>query len=254
MPKSPTTKLSYLARVRAAAEQLHALATAKTDAYRQAQLSSIDWALVADEFDSVVAKYENSVERYASRVIQGLQSITISYKASVEMELAMADLELHLVYFELADVDRAIAATWGDMRDEWAEARGLLVQIGQITSLSALRTAFEEKQARHRKLNRFSIAYRDGWPVSNTSKGVKAVLSVSKLSRQKKVDALLIHCKQDWQSTSSVLKQTLQALGIPETLSALAELAFELPVSVLEDVIELKGTAAMWQDSEIRRI
>lgn len=250
MSKSPTTKLSHLNRVRAAAEQLRALASAKPAEYRL----DIDWTLVAAEFDSVVARYETAIERYTSRVIQGLQSILISYKASVEMERAMADLESHLADFEPADVDRAIAATWADMRDEWAEARGLLVQIGQITSLSALRTAFEEKRARHRKLSRFSIAYRDGWPVSNTSKGVKAVLSVIKLSRQKKVDALLNHCTQDWQSTSSVLKLTLQALGIPETLPALAELAFELPVSVLEDVIELKGTAAMWQNNEIRRI
>lgn len=257
-------KPSYLKRLQVAAEQLRGLATAKTDTYRQAQLASIDWELIGDEFDSVVGRYESAIERYAYKVIRELQSIAISYMASVEMELSMADLDEHAADFEPAEVDSAIAEVWTTLHDALAESRGIILALPPITSRVALRRAFEARQATHRALDRASYAYRDGWPVAVLD-GVESVLAVAALPTDDKAAAVAADCgSSGWQSTWCVLRKTLRgrlskAVSVQASLEPamplVAELAAALPAAIEQGLVAIKGANANeWHRTEIRRL
>jgi len=246
---------AYRLRVEAAADQLHALATAKTDAYRQAQLASIDWQLVADEFASVAGRYAGSVERYASRAIANLAEKLITYRDSVDLGLAMSDLEAHLVDFDPSEVDDDdIAQAWENSVDELDIARGIVRNIEPIRTLEALRVAAGEKLAVHRKLDQKSAAYRAGWSVLYTDQAIDDLLWVESLPMDEKVDALLAAVTAEWKKTSLVLVRVALTLNRTVSEAVLAELSRAISVAAEAGRIEVSGDIDLWDASELRSV
>lgn len=246
-------KSSYLARLRAAAEQLTALATAKTAAYRQAQLASIDWALVADEFESVVGRYECSIERYAGQIIRSLAQQTICYRDCVELHLALADLEAHLEDCEPDhDFDQDVAEAWEESVDALDIKRGLVRAMPPIQTLAQLRLATDEKLAAHRRLDQASVAYRSGWSLPYTKKAVEEVLHVATLATGARITILVAHCAPTWLPTEQVLNRAVCAMSLSGCDAVLAELASAIDAAAEAGYIEIRGAADSWQASELR--
>lgn len=243
----------FLTRLRAAAEQLNALATAKTEAYRQVQLASIDWALVANEFESVVGRYECSVERYAAKIIKNLSSLSISYRDCVVLQLAVADLEAHLGDFEPGhDFGDDIANAWEESIDTLDVARGLARRLDQISTLEQLRHAASEKLTLHRRLDRSSDAYHAGWPVLHTTNAVADLLLAAELSLDTTVATLLTCVERQWQSIATVLVKMALARGYTVSDAVLAELSAALSLAGQDGLVETRGHIDLWYDSEIR--
>lgn len=243
----------FLSRLRAAAEQLHALATAKTDAFRQAQLANIDWDLVADEFESVVGRYECSIERYAGQIIRNLCNRSICYQDCVDLQLALADLEAHLEDFEPGhDFGQDIAEAWEgnyDARDHW---HGLVRHLDPIKTLEQLRQATAEKLDMHRRLDQGSPAYRSGWSVPHSEKALAEVLLAATLATGARITVLMACCESTWQPSEQVLKRAASRAQLSICDAVLAEIAGVIDAAVEGGYIEIRGDAASWQGSEIR--
>lgn len=243
----------FLIRLRAAAEQLTALASARTEAYRQAQLATIDWALVANELESVVGRYECSVERYAAKIIKNLSSLSISYRDCVALQLAVAGLEAHLGDFEPGhDFGDDIETAWEESIDTLDVARGLARRLDQISTLEQLRHAASEKLTLHRRLVRSSDAYHAGWPVLHKPKAVADLLRAAELSLDASVATLLTCGERKWESIAKVLVKMALALGYTVSDAVLAELSAAVSLARHDGLVETRGHIDLWHDSEIR--
>lgn len=230
---------SHLHRVRAATEQLHALAAATTEADHQAQLGLIDWALVSAEFDSVIAHHESALARSAASVIQELQAVSIRHQKSIQLEQEMADLESHLVDVVPGDADRAIAAVWADHEDERATACRVILPLPPMTSVSVLRSAVDDRLDVHRRLHSASHAYREGWPVPLDK--LDDMLFVAGLSREQVADDFVHTCGYYWMGTTEVLLRVLRSYRIRSPGGALAaELASAIPIAVAAGSVEVR--------------
>lgn len=249
----PVDQQSYYRRLEAAADQLHALATARTEAYRQVQLVSIDWKLVADEFASAAGRYARSVERYASRAIANIASKLITYRDSMDLLRAMSDLEAHIVDFDPAEVDDDIAHAWENSVDEMDIARGIVRNIEPIRTLEELRAASGEKLATHRKLGQNSTAYHSGWSVLYTDQAIADLLRAEAMPMMETLDALLTGVGSEWKRTSLVLARVALTLNMTACDAVLAELSRAIWVAVEEGSIEARGDTELWEYSELRR-
>ena len=242
---------SYLTRVRAAAEQLAGLATAKTDDFKLALLSSIDWQLVSEEFDSVVEKYAFSVERYASRLISNLRQLQLSNADVAELQVTMSDLTAHLEDFDdLAQVDAQVAEAWHDTLNELDVERGFVRDLPPILTLAGLQQACAEKLALDRRLFEVSQAYRDARTVPYDA--VEDLLRVCAMSADDKVAALVGSADRAWKKTSTVLIRAARALDLTVSDEVLGELAVCLPQAVDAGLLETQGDLNKWTHSEIR--
>lgn len=252
---------SHVHRVRAATKQLLALASAMTEADREAQLGLIDWALVSAEFDSVIAHHESALARSAASVIRELQAVSIRHQKSIQLEQVMADLESHLVDVVPGDADRAIAAVWADHEDERATACRLILPQPPMTSLSVLRSAVDDRLDVHRRLHSASHAYREGWPVPLDQ--LDNMLFVAGLSREQVADELVHTCGYYWMGTTEILLRVLKSYLIRSPgLALAAEVASAIPMAVAAGNVEVRIAHSVtssigpdtWRHSEMRLV
>lgn len=242
---------SYLARVRAAAEQLAGLATAKTDDFKLALLNSIDWQLVSEEFDAVVEKYAFSVERYAGRLMSNLRQLQLSNADVAELQVTMSDLVAHLEDFDdPAQVDAQVAEAWHDTLNELDIERGFVRDLPPILTLAGLQQACAEKQALDRRLFVVSQAYRDARTVPYDA--VEDLLRVCAMSADDRMAALVGSANRAWKKTSTVLIRAARTLDLTVSDAVLGELAFCLPQAVAAGLLEAQGDLNKWTHSEIR--
>lgn len=242
---------SYLARVRAAAEQLAGLATAKTDDFKLALLNSIDWQLVSEEFDSVVEKYAFSVERYAGRLMSNLRQLQLSNADVAELQVTMSDLTAHLEDFDdPAQVDVQVADAWHDTLNELDVERGFVRDLPPMLTLAGLQQACAEKQALDRRLFEVSQAYRDARTIPYDA--IDDLLRVCAISADDKVAALVGSADRALKKTSMVLIRAARALDLTVSDAVLGELAFCLPQAIAAGLLEAQGDLNKWMHSEIR--